>query len=306
MVSFINKSVNYPETVLLKSHLAPLLKEYNDLVLEKISASKTNPFTSTMYFLVPNNSIKYYLYITHKQRLEHCRETHNILYFFPDDYTVEHVKQFDPIKQHYITEFYLEIDQRFDREYLFEGYLYQNESSNNTQTFLITDILYQGNESSSKCSVVDCDYGLRYTLVNEVLYSKPGLTALNNHINIGIHPVISHESENMVSIMENNFVFASQLCSVEKIQNHCKTRIQKQSLQSLQPESIKVISKGGFPDVYTVKDATTLDQQGILYVKGLKESKQLKGLFAACKDNNEITLACRYNTSFNKWQPTFD
>lgn len=305
MVSFINKSVNYSETFLLKSQLAPLLKMYNDVVLAKISASKTNPFTSATYFLVPNNSIKYYLYITNKQRLENCRETHNILYFFPDDYTVQHVKQFDPIKQNYITDFYLEIDQRFNREYLFEGYLYQNESSNNTQTFLITDILCQGNESdsSNKFSVIDCDYALRYTLVNEVLYSKPGLTALNNHINIGIHPVIPHESENMVSIMENNFVFSSQLCSIENIQNFSKTRIQKQPMQSVED---KVISKGGFPDVYIVKHATTLDQQGILYVKGLKESKQLKGLFATCNGKNEITLTCRYNTSFNKWQPIFE
>lgn len=308
MVSFINKSVNYSETVLLKSQLAPLLRKYNDLVLAKISTSKANPFTQSTYFFVPNNNIKYYLYVTHKQRLENCRETYNILYFFPDDHTVQHVKQFDGIKQNHITDFYLEIDHRFDREYLFEGFLYQNESSNNTQTFLITDILAQGGGnssggSSSECNIVDCDYALRYTLVNEILYSVPGLTALNNHINIGIHPVISHESENMVSIMENNFVFASQLCSIEKIQNFTKTRVQKQAARAV---SDKIITKGGFPDVYIVKDANTLDQQGILYVKGLKESKQLKHMFATCTGGNDIRIACCYNSSFNKWQPILD
>uniref|UniRef100_A0A6C0H8F3 Uncharacterized protein n=1 Tax=viral metagenome TaxID=1070528 RepID=A0A6C0H8F3_9ZZZZ len=306
MVSFINKSVNYSETILLKSQLAPLLKEYNELVLAKMSTNKANPFSSAQYFIVPNNNIKYYLYITHKQRLEHCREAYNILYFFPDDYTADFVKESTPIRQNYITEFYLEIDQRFDREYLFEGYLYQNESSNNTQTFLITDILYQetGSSSSEKNHVVDCDYALRYTLVNEILYAKIGLTALNNHINIGIHPVLSHEAENMVSIMENNFVFASQLSSIERIENFTKTRTQKQTID----DSIvtrKFITKGGFPDVYIVQDATTLDQQGILYVKGLKDSKQLKSLFQK-QDSNGITLACRYNMSFNKWQPVFD
>ncbi|NBO99360.1 MAG: hypothetical protein EBU90_04430 [Proteobacteria bacterium] len=328
MVSFINKSVNYSETVLLKSQLAPLLKEYNELVLSKISANKTNPFSSAQYFIVPNNNIKYYLYITHKQRLEPCRESYNILYFFPDDYTVDFVKESTPIKQNYITEFCLEIDRRFDREYIFEGYLYQNESSNNTQTFLITDILYQqtdssngsgtgigtgiatgigsGSTSGTNC-VVDCDYALRYTLVNEILYSKPGLTALNNHINIGIHPVLSHDAENMVSIMENNFVFARQLSSIERIENFTKTRTQKQTIDdSTQLHATnKLITKGVFPDVYTVQDATTLDQQGILYVKGLKDSKSLKALFQK-QDNNGITLPCRYNVSFDKWQPVFD
>jgi hypothetical protein len=231
--------------------------------------------------------------VTQKNRLENCRESYNILYFFPDDATREYVQQ-TAIKTHSITDFYMEVDAKFNREYLLEGYLYNH--SNGMQTFLITDYLLDSTR------VVDCDYSLRYTLINELVQSTSGLKALNNHLDIGIHPVFSQDSENMIPIMQNNFVFASQLCAIEKIENFTKTRVLQAPLDSQSHATeTKLISKGQFTDVYDVYDFTTKNHQGILYVKGLQESQKLKQLMLAT-EGDLVSITCSYNHIFNKWQ----
>jgi hypothetical protein len=51
-----------------------------------------------------------------------------------------------------------------------------------------------------------------------------------------------------------------------------------------------------------VFNSDTNNNEGILYVKGINESKQLKNMF---KDKKTIILKCSWNVTFSKWQPIF-
>jgi hypothetical protein len=53
-----------------------------------------------------------------------------------------------------------------------------------------------------------------------------------------------------------------------------------------------------------VLNISSKESDGILYVKGIKESKKLKELFKK-SETKYIKLTCEYNKSFNKWQPIF-
>ena len=74
-MTFLNKSVNYSQTTLLKSSiLAPLLKNYNEFLLQSKGKSvvlNQDVNTGISYdYIIPNNNKKYYLLITKKSYLE--------------------------------------------------------------------------------------------------------------------------------------------------------------------------------------------------------------------------------------------
>lgn len=295
-MSFINKSVNYSQSTRLQTKiLVPLLKLYNNFLLNNnINKNPLNKDINTglsLDYLIPNNNKKYYLLITSKTNLENVKDNYNIFYFFPDEISINAFKANNLIKNT-ITDFYLEIDNKFSDEYLFEGYLYKQ---NDKYSYLLTDILIKNSE------VIDLNYELRYTLLNEIILSIPpgSLNELNNHMSINIHPIFNRANENLVKIFKNNFIFKNELCSIENIDNLKKQRIFEKIIQE---DDVKFIEIGKYTDVYNVYNHKTNNYEGILYIKGLKESKHLIELFKK-SSHSRILLKCKYNINFTKWQP---
>jgi hypothetical protein len=164
-MSFINKSVNYSQTALLKTELlVPLLELYNNHLLNT-KTDKTFSLNNTSNFIIPNNNKKYYLLITKKTTLEQTKETHNILYFFPDQTSVD-VNKDNKLLYNSLSDFYLEINNSFSDSFLFEGYLY---SSNNKHDFLITDILLKNKKVVSFDYNLNCDDTLQVIILVIIL-----------------------------------------------------------------------------------------------------------------------------------------
>jgi hypothetical protein len=288
-MSFINKSVNYAQTVLLKTkYLSPLLKSYNNHLLKAQASSSIT--ASIDYHIVPNNNKKYYLYVTQKDVLENCNNNFDLLYFFPDKATHDHFAN-SKLDANEIGDFFVEIDHLFTDSFLFEGYIYKTD---NKTHFLISDILIKNN------NVVECDYALRYTLINEIIMFMDSTCNLNNHLSIGIHPIFRCENESMINVFYNNFRHKKEICALENISNFTKTRFVKPKWASFSREN-KAIMRGKYTDVYEVFNSTTRNKEGILYIKGIRESMFMKNMFA--KDEKEITMMCTFNETFNKWSP---
>jgi hypothetical protein len=285
-MSFVSKCVNYSQCFVLKNKiLQPLLEMYNNFLLkQKISndnfcLNKDINSGISSEFIIANNNIKYYLFITNKSKLETTKDKYNTLYFFPD-VTTEFDKK--------LSDFYLEIDERFKSDYLFEGYLYKR--FDNKLSFLITDVLIINND------IVMTDYATRLTIINEIIMDNY-LNNLNNNVNINLHPVFKKENENLIKIFKDNFIFKSDICCIELINNFIKTRyINKLDLE----ETEKVIEIGKYSDVYNIYDVVTNNYQGILYIKGIKQSKEMKRLLL---NKDKIKLQCKFNNDFKKWEP---
>jgi hypothetical protein len=299
-MTFLNKSVNYSQTTLLKSSiLAPLLKNYNEFLLQSKGDTvvlNQDVNTGISYdYIIPNNNKKYYLLVTKKSQLEqtNTNTNYNILYFFPDSYESNLVKHEKSITDESSKDFYLEIDNTFKNDFLFEGYLYKQDDK---YEYLLTDILIKNKD------IINVSYELRLTLLNEILLeiTREKLKQLNNHMTINIHPIFDMENENFVSIFKKNFIYKNEICSIERISKFKKTRYIDQAF--VYKTTIKNITTTNYTDVYNVYDYTSNNFQGILYIKGISESKHIKELF---KQNKILHLECSYNTKFSKWQPVF-
>jgi hypothetical protein len=293
-MSFINKSANFSQANLLKSGIVKdLLTSYNKFYISQTNSScclgKTN-------YIVPNNSKKFYLLISHNSRIQK-QENFNLLYFFTDSLTNETIQK-NKLEKNILTDFFMEINNLFTKEYLIEGYLYTDTDSSNISNFhfLITDILFINGE------IVNCDYTLRYALINEhFLPILQKLNRLNDHLTISIHPVFEESNGSIVKVFLKNFHFASQINSLEVISSFKKTRKILTDKNSIEE---KIISKTNLSDIYNVTNSLTNNSEGILYVKSLKVSKELKNKFQNTQ-NDSIKLKCQFNTQFNKWEPLF-
>lgn len=280
-MSFINKSVNYSQTNLLKTnYLLPLLQKYNEFLLQSIA--NNNSLSQLNYYIIPNNGNKFYLYINKKKVLENCKEDYNILYFFPYDIS------------HLLSDFFIEINNKFNNSFLLEGYLYKKD---NKYMYLLTDILFKDEQ------LITYDYSLRYTLINEIIFNIRNLSNLNDHLTIGIHPIFENEHENMINIFLNNFIYKQDITSIEHIYNFSKTTINKiqNDCKNSSQNILKYIQYGKYPDVYNVYNIESGNFEGILYIKGLEESKKIKNIIN--NNDNKIKLECIFNLNFNKWQP---
>ena len=298
-MSFINKSVNFSQTEMLKKDfLLPLLEKYNMHMLI-YGAYDTNIIMSLdsqmmSEVLIPNNNKKMYLYVTNKSVVDGSKDLYNILYFFPDEFSEMWYKENCYCLENMISDFYLEIDHVLNDSYLFEGYLYKNGDK---MDFLITDVLIKNG------NVVMCDYALRYAMLSEILcYDiKRPLKDLNNHISINIHPVVLKSSEMLIKILKSNFIYKDQLCCVEHVVNFRKKRYVEDVMEN--KRGFKKIEKSKYTDVYNVYNDKTNDKESILYIKGIKESKKLRELFKV--GDERVTLECIYNIKFSKWEPIF-
>lgn len=295
-MSFINKSVNYSQSNLLKTKiLAPLLHLYNDFLLKKDNKTSLDTDINTgiqNHFLIPNNNRKYYLLITKKTFLEEIKEDYNILYFFPDNGSIEYYSNNNIIKNT-LTDHYLECSSFFKETLVLEGYLYTKMDKNE---YLITDILVKNN------SVVDLPYELRLTLINEIILGikRERLKNINDHMTINIHPSFEKKNENMITIFKNNFIYNDDLCCIETVsQQFTKCRFVSKFKKE---EALKRVECTLLTDVYNVFNYSTNNKEGILYIRGIKDSKHIKSLF---NKNEKVIIKCRYNTNFMKWEPIF-
>ena len=283
---FLKESVDYSETDKIKqSILKPILEKYNSVILSQNDIKKMITADEHVSYII-NNNIKYYLLIVPKVN---NKNTCHTFYFFPGQHQYQHQQ-----KQYHITDFYMEIDYMpffSNNVYLFEGYLY-NQSS-----FYITDILYYQN------NIIQDEYILRYNLINEIMFDNISqLQNLNACININIHPIL--QSTSHFSIFQNNFIFKSELVGIKTIYHYKLLKYYtNDTLVSNDSKNIKKkIVKGKYSDVYHVYNKDTLNDEGILYIKTLRESKMLISLFDNILDDH-IILECEYNIQYKKWKP---
>ena len=263
---FLKNSVNYSEINQLKKTLKSLLEKYNDYLLTKVNCIKGEKKT----FIVPNNNKKYYCFIINKG------QNYKTLYFFPEK------------EKNTLSDFFLEIDSYKLNENcnncLLEGYMYSNNKE-----FLITDMLINNN------SIITSEYSLRYSLL-KTLFNE---TLLNGHLYINIHNILPKcEDTQVYNIFKTNFKYGIEINSMEYISD-IKVNIMEKNERNKVVTEMKQISKGNFIDVYNVFNIETLNNEGILYVKTLSDSKYLS---KELKDKDNIVLECMYNNQFKKWQ----
>lgn len=298
-MSFINKSVGYSQIALLKQNiLLPLLSSYNEHLLKNKSVNqsfnKDINTGSSFDYIIPNNNKKYYLLITKKSCLESSNSNYNILYFFPDNNEIKQNTQ----TLSTTTDFFLEINNQFDEEFLFEGYLYKRDDNN--YEYLLTDILLKSGE------IVNISYELRYVLLNEIVMSvtREKLKDLNNHMTINVHPIFNDQNQNLIKVFTNNFIYKDEIAYLERVNHFEKSRFVGITDKD---DCEKYIEMGKYTDVYNVYNKSTNNFEGILYIKGIRESTQMKKLISKSKiDDKRIVLFCTFNRNFKKWQPVFD
>jgi hypothetical protein len=281
MSSFIKNSCNFSEiNVLKKSILVPILQEYNECIL-KLNKVTINESKS---FFIPNNNKKFYLLITNKSN------KYKTLYFFPDNTINDNLLEINTI-----NDFYMEIDSiklnDFNQtNYLFEGYIYNNDN------YLVTDIL------SIDSKLIKCDYSLRYSLINNLfINSSNNLQNLNGHLSIGIHPIFEYTDnyKDILNIFQNNFIFKNEINNIEIVKEDDFQK-SKSIVYDLNKKGKinKIISKTKFTDVYNVNNIQNNNKEGILYVKTLNDSRLLHKLLDNCET---INIECEFNTFFKKW-----
>lgn len=314
-MSFITKSVNYSETENFKCKFLKNICENINSTIRNLTITESNFYKNRTEtgepddeIYIANNNKKYYACMVKKSLISNSDNNWNIIYFFPDKNTTDVFKN-DKLNKNIISDFFIETEFNFPNilSCLFEGYLYKKTDDN--LHFLITDILYINTENNDKLSILQMDYMSRFLLINE-LFLKNNIKNMcvkniNNHIDIGIHQVFSKSKRNMLTIFKNNFIYKNQLCCIETINknNFVKTTYIEPN-QKHQDKWIEKDSK--YADVYKVFNLKTMNQDGILYVKGILESKKLKNLFIKSDNQEKIQLKCKWNTDFNKWQPIFE
>lgn len=279
---FVKNSVNFSEINLLKkSSLVPILEAYNEKILK---SNGTQIYESNSFF-IPNNNKKYYLLITNKNA------KYKTLYFFPNNYEPVNI-----LEKYTVSDFYIEIDNNIldnfkESNYLFEGYYY------NQTDFFITDILSIGSK------IIDCDYSLRYSLINNFFNDETKLKNLNGHLSISIHSMFKYDDdyENILRVFKNNFIFKNEINNIEIIKENNLEKI-KQHYVIKKKNALKIITKTKYIDVYTVNNIETNNKENILYVKTLNDSKLLHELLTK---SDTFTIECEFNDHFNKWAPLF-
>lgn len=297
MSKFITSSVNYSETHVLKAkYLSSILELYNHAILSESKKLLQNDQT----YIIPNNNNKYYLFIMNKSDItpNGMNSKYKILYFFPD---IHSFNTNDIVTKHFKSDFYVEIDNYKTTlngiNYLFEGYLYGYDKRH----FLITDVL------AIDSKIIQCDYSLRYALIHKLIGNQ-NLDNLNGHLNIGIHSVFDIDSRmqdvhihtsQLFNMFKHNFIYKEEISCLDYI-NLTSLKKHKEILQENIKDEIKIITKSKYIDVYHVYNKITNNSEGLLYVKGLKESKLLQSM-----NFETIELQCSFNHTFKKWAPKF-
>lgn len=272
-----NTSFTEDQTFYFKNILRQSLNKYN----EKMSFVQSTPVCIPRKYIIPNNNKKFYVFYTNKGDAQN-KNSYKILYFFS--------------KGNEYADFFMEIDNKkslsnFD-SLLLEGYLYGRPELNHT--FMVSDIL-MCNEKT-----LDEGYFFRHSLISKTFKNNEELKDLNGHMSIKLQPVLEYNTEkNLLEIFKKSFPFEKELCSLETIdEDNPIAKTNSVSFQKDKSQEMKLIQKTSFFDVYKVLDKNTHDNQGILYVRTVKDSKFLKEI---TKDDTQIEIMCEWNNTFKKW-----
>jgi hypothetical protein len=261
-----------------KSKLKHLLNEYN----EKVKITNSSNIASDEYYILLNNSNKYFCYIFNKNDIiTSDKSSYKIMYFFKNDYS---------------HDFFVEIDdtETFLHDCLLEGYIYESDTK---KEFLATDIL------SLNDKIITNNYNLRLFILLEVLfYDIVKLQNLNGHININIHPYLHSDNQDFVEILSYNFKYNSQINSRELVDVYKFNKIQYVINNDIQ-NSDKIIEKTNLQEVYKVYNSISNDYEGLLYIKTLQDSGFIHSLF---NTNTKYKMNCSYINKLNKWTPILD
>lgn len=306
-MSFVTKSANYSETDLLKT------KFLKDVCKNVVSIVENFPNTKINFYkdrtengeaddeiYIPNNNKKYFLFMIKKKLLSNCDNNWNVLYFFPDHKTLQFYNN-DKLNINNLSDFYIETNFNIPNiSYcLFEGYLYKR--NDNHSHYLITDILHLEKPNNTNFSVLSLNYNSRFSLINELFINHNELSVknINNHIDIGIHQIFSKSKKNMINVFKNNFIYKNEICCIETVKKDYFNKVSYiEPSNKTQEKWIERNLKS--PDIYNVYDINTMNNQGILYIKGIKESKHMINLTTG---HDKIKINCKWNNIFNKWQP---
>lgn len=272
-MNFLNNSSKYSEEYVIKSELVGYISQYNKF-LENYNLQN---FDDT-FKLIPNNNKKYFIF------MKKISNTTAIMYYFPSETSKQYYSSNLLIKNT-ISDFFVECDIVLQEPfYILEGYLY-----NNKQNYLISDILFIGNNI-----VNEPDYSSRFNL----LYNFYNLYQ-NEFTNIQLHP---YTSENMISLFLNNFIWKHEIVSIETIFGFYKE--QKYIIEPFSSKTIsstpifKIIEKTNKSEIYKVYNISTNDYEGLLYIKTLQDSIYMYNLTQNC---DTCTLECVFNSNFQKW-----
>ena len=271
-MKFLNSSVNYSEEYAIKTTLVQYVTEYNKF-LENYYG---NFFKNDSDYFIPNNYKKYYLYITEKKKGVAT------LFYYP---SVESKKYYESnlLVKNTLLEFFVECDITLKaNSILLEGYMY-----NNNTTFLLSDVLFIGNQQ-----INNPNYNERFNLLLNI-YTE----SLSSIININMHPYMT---ESYMELFLNNFIYKNEIINIEKISNFIKQQLLIVGNPILEGCKFKkTIQKTKKSEIYNVYNLTSNDPEGFLYIKTLQDSIFIKNKF---KDTDIITCDCIYNTNFQKWQ----
>lgn len=178
--------------------------------------------------------------------------------------------------------FYIQVSKFTNQECLVEGYVYEE---NNKKVFKVTDIL------GSNSIIINQSYSKRLELLNGIIPPLlPFLQNLNSIYNFEIHKVYTEDYKQFLSISKQY---------IETIDDYNKTNVNLYIIENKTDED-KLVMSTKIPDVYQVFHAETHAKQGILYVKTIKDSKDLLNKFS--NNCTSIILPCTFNVSFNRWE----
>ncbi len=181
-----------------------------------------------------------------------------------------------------------------NQEYLFEGYLFDNE-------LYFSDIIYPNYNKG---------YLDRREIIKNIFKSQSKLTYIKEKR--GEKDIILGKLINMIEIKEDgrdetmkklllrNFKHKIENISEEIVNGRelIKTSITKEVKNGNEIE-LKEIEKGKKIELYNVYNVKTKNNEGLLLVKTLKQSKFLRDEFE--KSNDRIVAKCKYDEKRKKW-----
>lgn len=208
-------------------------------------------------------------YIPNNNEKLYCIILNNTMYFFSNkgrDY-----------------DFYIKLRGVFREDLLIEGYLYGNK-------YLVTDLLMINGD------IVTLSFIERYDMLFKLDYSK--LDNLNNKLTISLHEIYTELPTGISMGLSRRYVetvgYSTKINSLYKSDKGTGTDMDTDI------EEMKMITKGKYSDVYNVGNIQTNNQEGILYIKTIQISKNMREFF---EKEEYALIKCKWNHTFNKFYP---
>jgi hypothetical protein len=266
------KTNNYSlSTFLQEKFLNNTLSIYNTFLLKKTKIPNVSYCKDAVLLL--NNNVKFYLFIIPKSKIDkYAGNQYSCFYFFSSQNVNEN--------------FYIESELIAKESLLFEGYLYDTKTDK--REYLITDFLVKND--------IPLDFSYEDRRRQIVKFQDYFNSIYNDNISINIHHYITDAK--MIDMFKANFIY--NVNCIETITHDFKKSSKLHVINK--PDTTMSIEKTEKTEIYNVKDISTNNDMGVLYIKTLNDSRKMRELFM---DKTVTTLLCKYNTTFHKWSPIF-